>query len=249
MKEKILRGIGVFLISAVTLVASAASVAPAVSAESIGCAKIALSDAEVVAGQYVEVDLSMETGNTCAGYNIGIEFDDRLELKSVKGSMASETIDNVCTVVNFTGTSFKDNEAITTLVFEVPEDAESGTVYDVAVSTITDFTAGDYTDEYESIGVDDSTITVKKEHSIKVFKIAEDAEPVVGLRGDANDDDKVDLQDAIAMANCIVGSKSFDAKQTFFADTDNNGKMDIRDVINLCRYTINTEKTWEGIIG
>ena len=43
-------------------------------------ATLSLSDVNAIAGKLVTVNLTMETGNLCAGYNVDIEYDERLTL-------------------------------------------------------------------------------------------------------------------------------------------------------------------------
>ena len=87
-------------------------------------AVINLSDSVAVAGKYVTVDLTLESGNRCAGYNLDIEFDSELKLERIEGVVTSCVVDNVVTLVNFTGTHFQDGKVMSTLTFEVPENAE-----------------------------------------------------------------------------------------------------------------------------
>lgn len=214
-------------------------------------ATLKLSDANAIAGKLVTVNLTMETGNLCAGYNVDIEYDERLTpVKPIKGVAATCQIGNVITLVNFTGTYFVDNKVYSSITFEVPKDVEVGTEFEVNFKTIRDFTTD--TAEFEDYSLVNSKITVIEapaENSLSTFVIFNEgsAEAEMGLRGDANNNGSVDVLDAIALCKEVMGNKNLKANEKFFGDVNQDGKIDLMDVINVCKFTLNTNKDWNTI--
>lgn len=216
------------------------------------CETINLSDAVAIAGNCLMVQLSLNTGDQCTGYNLDIEFDSCLTLKEVRGAMAYCVIDNVVTIVNFTGTYFPDDENLTTLIFEAPEDAEEGAVYDIGVKNVENL-VGANNEEIEDVDVKNSTVEViesTKEvtnHIVYVKPNSVDVE----LRGDVNGDKNVDLCDAIKIIKYIMNMTNLTEKQLYFADVDQNGAVNICDAIAVCKYGMTEDKStaWERILG
>jgi len=213
-------------------------------------ATLKLSDANAIAGKLVTVNLTMETGNLCAGYNVDIEYDERLIPISVKGVAATCQIENVITLVNFTGTYFTDNKVCSSITFEVPMNVEVGTEFEVKFANIGNFTTD--TAEFENRNLINSTITVIEapaENSISSYVIFNEgsAEAEMGLRGDANNNGSVDVLDAIALCKEVMGNKNLKANEKFFGDVNEDGKIDLMDVINVCKFTLNTDKDWNTI--
>ena len=214
-------------------------------------ATLSLSDANAIAGKLVTVNLTMETGNLCAGYNVDIEYDERLTpVYPIKGAVATCQIDNVITLVNFTGTYFADNKVYSSITFEVPMNVEVGTEFEVNFKTIRDFTTD--TAGFEDYSLVNSKITVIEapaENSISTFVIFNEgsAEAEMGLRGDANNNGSVDVLDAIALCKEVMGNKNLKANEKFFGDVNQDGNIDLMDVINVCKFTLNADKDWNTI--
>lgn len=219
-------------------------------------ATLKLSDANAIAGKLVTVNLTMETGNLCAGYNVDIEYDERLTPISVEGVVAYDwykddvTVKNLISLVNFTGTYFADNKVYSSITFEVPKDIKVGTEFEVNFKTIRDFTTD--TAEFEDYSLVNSKITVIEapaENSISSYVIFNEGskEAEVGLRGDANNNGSVDVLDAIALCKEVMGNKNLKANEKFFGDVNQDGKIDLMDVINVCKFTLNTDKDWNTI--
>lgn len=218
-----------------------------------GAATLTLTDTSAVAGKYVTVDLTMNTGNQCAGYNIDVEFDNALTLVNVEGVASTCTIDNVVTLINFTGTNFADGKVLSTLTFEVPANAEEGAIYNVGVQTITNFCTA--REEFTDVIVDNSKITViesAKKVTRHIVYMAEDGSgsAEVALRGDINNDGKVDLYDVILVTKKMMKKQSLNDKQTFFADVNEDSSVDLYDAIGICRFGMAKDKdnAWENII-
>ena len=216
-------------------------------------ATLSLSDANAIAGKLVTVNLTMETGNLCAGYNVDIEYDERLTFKKTTGAVVAEEnkqYKNVISLVNFTGTYFADNGIHSSITFEVPKDVEVGTEFEVKFTNIGNFTTD--TAEFENRNLINSTITVIEapaENSISSYVIFNEGskEAEVGLRGDANNNGSVDVLDAIALCKEVMGNKNLKANEKFFGDVNQDGKIDLMDVINVCKFTLNTDKDWNTI--
>ncbi len=219
-----------------------------------GTASLTLTDATAIAGNYVTVDLTMNTGNLCAGYNIDVEYDSDLTLKKVEGVVSSCEIENVVTLVNFTGTYFKDDTVLSTLTFEVPEDAKEGEEYDIRIQRIGNFCTD--TTEFENVLISNSTIKVLEgnkpvtNHMVFVDENNNGTSTEVALRGDVNGDGKVDLYDAISLSNRMMGKEELNKKQEFFANVNEDSALNLYDVIGICRYGMASDKenAWGEII-
>lgn len=212
---------------------------------------INLSDAVAIAGNSLMVQLSLSTGDQCTGYNLDIEFDDRLTLKSVEGAISYCVIDNVVTVVNFTGTYFQDDQVLTTFIFDAPEDAVEGAVYDIGVKNVADFTGSD-DEEIEEVAVKNSSVEIIESAKDVTNNLVynDDQNIEVGLRGDVNGDKNVDLYDAIKTTKAIMGTERLNEKEAHFADVNENGVVDLYDTIAICRYGLMADKStaWETIL-
>ena len=216
-----------------------------------GTASMGLTETSAVAGKCVTVDLVLNTGNVCSGYNVDIEFDSELVLKSVQGVTASCQIENVVTLIEFTGAYLPDDEAVATLTFEVPEDAAEGQKYDIRIQKITNFCKDN--EEFKNVITNNSSINVvesaKNVTNHKVY-IDNQNKTEVALRGDANCEGRVDLYDAIAITKKMMGKEKFNQKQEFFADVNEDGKVDLYDTIAICMYSMASDKdnAWGEII-
>ncbi len=249
MKKTTLRRLSALFATAVMAVSCSTM---RLSAQS-GTASITLTDATSVAGKFVTVDLMANTGNLCAGYNIDVAFDSDLELKKVEGVVSSCQIDNVVSLVNFTGTYFKDDTVLSTLTFEIPEDAEEGEEFDVRIQTITNFCTDSC--EFENVVINNSTIKVlESAKAVTNYMVyveeGNTTSTEVALRGDANGDGKVDLYDAILVTRRMMSMEKFNKKQDFFANVNEDGAVDLYDAIGICRYGMASDKAnaWGEII-
>lgn len=244
--KKTFRRIAAFISTAVMAVSCGAITTSASEAT----ASLSLTDAKGIAGQSISVDVVLNTDNMCNGYDIDVTFDDRLELKKVTGCFATDTIDNVTTIINFTGQTFKDGKAVSTLIFDIPEDAKESDTYDIEISRVGNFCYKG--GEFVSPEFNNATISVLEEakpvtnHLVYVYE----EKTVVALRGDVNNDGQVNLYDTIEIAEnmaCVIQLKGANA---FFADVNQDGKVDLYDAIALCRYSISSDKNnaWANII-
>lgn len=211
---------------------------------------INLSDATAIGGKYVTVDLSTNTGNTCTGFVLDVEFDPSLTLVKADGAMAYEVNGNVVTLVCFTGTVFVDDESIVTLTFEVSESAVEGETFNVGISNIDSFADSDGeavpVEEVEEIAVEESEVeVVESAKPVTNHMVYEDSKgkTAVALRGDVNYSGAVDLMDVIAVARYTAGLVSFDTEQVKVANVNEDGAVNLFDVLAICKY-INSGNGW-----
>lgn len=248
--KKTFRRIATFIATAIMAVSCGTTTSFASEAN----ASLTLVDASGIAGKSVTVDLVLDTGNTCKGYNIDVTFDDRLELTNISGAFSSEIIGNVATVINLTGEAFKDGKAVSSLTFEIPKDAVEGETFDVEVTSIVNFCDG--IGEYSNPVIEDATITVletaKRVTNHMVYKYEEQgvATSKVALRGDANFDGRVDLYDSILIAKKMISVMNLDNQQSFFADVNQDGVVNLYDAVAICRFGLASDKNnaWGSII-
>lgn len=252
MKKNTLRRLSTLLAASIMTVVCGATNAFANEKE----ATLKLTEASGIAGQAVVVNLEVESGNTCTGYNIDVEFDDRLELKSVGGYIATETIGNVVQVINATPGIFEDNTPVSSLTFVIPKDADENDSYDITISRVEQ--VSDEEAYVENVTVMGTTINVlesaKKVTNHMVYVTKENGVEVakVALRGDTDMDGKVGLQDVISVANNIMkkGRSGLNPASQFFADVNGDGKLNLQDVIAISRYMMSSDKSnaWGTII-
>lgn len=208
---------------------------------------IHLSDAEVIAGNKVMVQLSLNTNNQCAAYNLDIEFDSSLTLIDVNGATTWCVIGNVATIIGFTANYFEDGNNIATLIFETPESAFEGAEYNVIVAD------SELTCKNENVIVNaevkNSTVEVVESAKAVTNYITID-ESSLGLRGDANDDGVIDVLDAVKIAKYMIGNDKLSVKGTCQADVNGNNSIDIQDAIAISKYMISSDKSnaWEAIL-
>lgn len=244
--KKTFRRIAAFISTAVMAVSCGAMTTSASEAT----ASLSLTDAKGIAGQSISVDVVLDTDNMCNGYDIDVTFDDRLELKNVTGCFATETNDNVTTIINFTGSTFKDGKAVSTLTFNIPKDAKESDTYDLEITRVGNFCFNG--GEFISPELNNATIGVLEEakpvtnHLVYVYE----EKTVVALRGDVNNDGKVDLYDTIEISKNMACIIKLDGANAFFADVNQDGKIDLYDAIAICRYGISSDKNnaWASII-
>lgn len=211
---------------------------------------ISLSDAEAIAGNQVMVQLSLNTGNQCMGYNLDIEFDSCLTLIAVEGAMTWDVCDNVATIIGFSGVAYRDGHDVATLIFETPENAAEGAAYNIGVKNVTDLPGAE--EQIETLEVRNSTVEVL-ESAKKVtnyVKLGSARYSELGLRGDANDDGMIDLYDTIEIAKHMAGIIKINGNAAIQADVNEDGKIDLYDAVALCKYNIAADKStaWETIL-
>lgn len=249
MKKTTLRRLTAFFATAVMAVSCSTMNLSAEEAK----ATLTLTDATAIAGQFVTVDLTINAANICTAYNLDVEFDSSLELKNVEGVVATCTVDNVVSLVNFSGTGFKNDKVVSTLTFEVSEDAEEGDVYDVSIKNISDMCY--MNGNSANVDIENSTIEVLESakevtnHVVYVEKGATTSAQVA-LRGDINDDGTVSLMDAVLVSGRIINIETFDDKQEFVANVNGDSRVNLADVVDICRYGMisDQEDAWSQIV-
>lgn len=211
---------------------------------------INLSDAKTIAGNCVMVEMSLNTGNQCSAYNLDVEFDSSLTLKAVKGVTTWEVNGNVATIIGFTGEFFEDGETLATFIFETPENASEGAVYDIGVKNVSDLAGqqGTLIDDTNVPKARNSTVQVVEEQ--KKFTNHIVLKKSLGLRGDANENGAVDILDAIMIAKQLLGKEKMNADQAALADVNANGMVDIVDAVSISKYLLASDKSnaWDTIL-
>ncbi len=246
MKKNIMVKVSAFLASAVMAISAGTMCASADEAQKA----IELTSTETLAGKIANVDLNLISQDECEGYTIAVEFDSALEFKRVNGGAVYQQEGNIVYITGFTPYSFKDGK-VGSISFEVPEDAKENEVYDVRIMKVEDF--GTLEGNYTDYTTKDAEIKVKEaatktsNYMVFVTEINQEINIQMGMRGDVNNDGKVDIFDAIAVAQTTVGKtnvKSDAAK--YFGNVNEDDNFDIFDAITIARYT--TADDWADVI-
>jgi len=122
---------------------------------------IALEGTAAKPGDEISIPMTTFTGDTCTCYNVVIEYDSRLEFVSVLGSQAFCDFEQngmkYVSIVGYTPNVYKDGEAVATINFKVPENAENDNYY-VNFNEITSFSTNDA--DYDDYAAKDAIVTV-----------------------------------------------------------------------------------------
>ncbi len=122
---------------------------------------IALEGTTAKPGEEISIPLTTYTDNTCACYNVVIEYDSRLEFVSAQGAQAFCDFEQdgikYVSVVGYTSDVYKDGQAVATLTFRVPDKAENDN-YFISFSEITSFSTE--TADYSDYAAKDAVVTV-----------------------------------------------------------------------------------------
>ena len=122
---------------------------------------IALESKAAKPGEEIEIPLTTYTNNTCSCYNVVIQYDSRLQFVSAQGAQAfcdfRQNGIKYVSVVGYSADNYKDGQAVATLRFKVPENAENDN-YFVGFNDITSFSTD--TADYEDYAAKDAVITV-----------------------------------------------------------------------------------------
>lgn len=205
---------------------------------------IQLSDAETIAGNRVMVQLSLNTGNQCTGYNLDIEFDSSLTLTDVEGPIAWEVSENVASIIGVAPLGFKDGAKVATLYFETPENAQEGAEYTIGVKNVSDLTGDGCTiEEYD---VKNSTVEViEGAKSVTDHVVTKNG---LGLRGDVNGNGSVDFLDLVVSSKCLAGTENISDEATALGDINENGRIDFLDLVYTSEYLATPNASWETIV-
>jgi hypothetical protein len=122
---------------------------------------IALESKQAKPGEEISIPLTTFTGNTCSCYNIVLEYDSRLEFVSAVGPQAICDFEQngvkYLSVVGYSTGYYTDGEAVATLNFRVPNDAENDD-YFITFNEITSFSTD--TADYDDYSAKDAVVTV-----------------------------------------------------------------------------------------
>ncbi len=251
MRKNFMVRISAVLSSAVMAFAACAFTASAAeSTHSDYC--IELSDAETLAGKVVNVDLNMYSNNECEGYTIAVEYDSALEFRRVNGDVTYSNYDNMVYITGFSTGTIKDGK-VGSITFVAPEDAMEGETYSVKIANVENF--GTMSEPiFDGFTVENSDITVlgqatkTSEKMVYVEETSTSIEVVVGVRGDFNNDGKVNIFDAVAVAKASTSKKvTVSASSQFFGNVNEDSSLNIFDAVNIARYSTNGD--WAATIG
>lgn len=210
---------------------------------------ISLSDAQAIAGNQVMVNLSLNTGNQCMGYNLDVEFDSELTLVDVDGAMTWEVNGNVARIIGFSGKAIEDG-AVATLYFETPESASEGSSYSIGVMNVSGL-AIEGGQKIEEVEVKNSVVeVVEKAKRVTNHINVLNGNGKLGLRGDANNDGVVGLNDAIKIASYILNTEKLDDVEFRQADVNDDGVVSLIDAIAISGYILSNDKAnaWDEIL-
>lgn len=210
---------------------------------------IQLSDAQAIAGNCVMVNLSLNTGDQCTGYNLEVEFDSELTLKKVSGAATWEVIGNVATIIGFSATGFEDG-SVATLYFETPETASGGSSYNIGISNVSGLLA-ENGDKIEEVEVRNSVVEVVEEAKEFTNHIdVSNENGKLGLRGDADNDGTVSLSDAVKIAKYMLNKDNFNSVEFRQADVDEDGSVGLKDAVLISKYILcdDTANAWTEIL-
>lgn len=207
-------------------------------------ATISLESKNAVAGEAVEIPVTLYSDNQCTSYDISIKYDSNLELLDVDGAMLStpyeENGEKYVAIIGYKASPYKDGKAIAKLTFAVPEDLESDAQYLVGVNNVASLQteSEDFTSLTSCVN---STISVKSFNK-KGFGVYQN-----GLFGDVNEDGVADIRDAALIARCVAGRKldRISRQGQLNGDVNQDGTLDIRDAARIARYVAKGGKTWE----
>ena len=191
-------------------------------------ATIVIDRVEVEAGNTVRVSIDVRNNPGIIGAVLSIDFDSELTLVGYEVGRAWNTLDftrpsefsNPC---NFAWDGLYDADysdgTIITLIFEVPEDAEAGTVYDINAS----YTYGNI------VNADLALVDVEIENGAVIVADA--------MEGDVNGNGILDVADVIMLRRYLTEGydETIDISS---ADMDNDGYLTIADVILLRRLLV-----------
>ena len=260
MKKNTIMKVSAILASAIMAVSANVTMA---SANEVNIESIELSNTQAVAGKTASVTMSMETNDTCMGYDLLVEYDPELTLERVIGANAYDSFDNCVALVGYTADTFKDEKPVVTLQFSVPENAEIGKTYEVKFSDVRVFSGVDY--DFENYETYDGTIEILEETKrctdYMIFEKYDEAtgnlfEQKPGLRGDVDGDGKVSVRDAAKIArhcaNRYSGVEIIDNEEgQFFGNVNEDNMLAVNDAAAISRYVSRNSVgniSWDEII-
>ncbi len=231
---------------------------------------ITLHSTEVYAGETVEIPLTMKTDNQCTSYDLLVEFDSNFEFISVKGAKASMNFEQdgrkFVSLAGYDASPYQDDTVTASIKLYVPPTVEHDS-YNVSFSEISGFSSDN--EDFENYKASDAVVSVvslanvnpaskikpnEKHSECKVFqkydKDGKVIESKVGFRGDANDDGKADIKDALTIAKACAGRRidGMAEHEQFFGDVNEDGKVSIKDAVTIARFIAHGKTSWDQII-
>lgn len=200
----------------------------AFSVFSEGDTTITISSINDTAGSVVDVDVKIENNPGILGATLTFEFDEDLTLiGATNGSAFSAltmtrpgTLESPCNFV-WDGQDLSDSDirdgVILTLQFKIPDDAQSGTKYNITAY------------------YDDGAIVNNYLNSVSPSIVNGSIEVLDFIYGDLNEDKKVNISDVILMRRHIAGRYDQIINETA-ADVNVDTKINTTDTILVRRY-------------
>jgi len=226
---------------------------------------LALKSVKGLAGHYATVDLVSQSNNRCESFDILVEYDSRLALDNddvmINSGTGSYNVfeqdgKNYVALVGFRmdGGAYTDGESMMALNFILPEDATEDDEYEVKIADVTTF--ADENGDIEKYELTDAAISVyekKADEKLGEYKLFQKFDgsgkvvaSVLGVRGDANGDNKATAGDAAAIANALANRKIdlISEKGIVLGDVDDNNKFDVMDALKIARHKASRAKSW-----
>jgi hypothetical protein len=189
-------------------------------------AKLVIDNVEAEAGSVVRVSINIQNNPGVLGAILTLNYDPALTLLRAEAGGAWSTLNltpprtltNSCNFVWDGLNNDYSNGSVLVLTFQLPDDADVDTVYDISAS----YTYGNIINE------DMENITLGIENgSIKVIKIV----------GDINDDGIIDVADVITLRRYLAGGYDITIDESS-ADMNDDGLITITDVLLLRRFLL-----------
>lgn len=227
---------------------------------------LTLKSVKSMAGKYATVDLVSQSNNRCESFDIVVEYDPRLTIDEdniiIKSGVGSYSVyeqdgKNYVALVGFRidGNTYTDGESIMGLNFLIPEDAEADEEYDVRIAEVTTF--ADENGDIEEYELTDGSVSVyakKANEKFGTYKLFEKIDPntgqvlasVMGVRGDANGDNKNTAADAAYLSQAL-SKRNLDLLSEeckVFVDVNNDGKANAMDAMEIAKHKASRSDTW-----
>jgi len=211
--------------------------------------ELIISSQEAYAGDIVTVSVDIKNNPGVRAITAVLNFDSNLafvgyENQGLLSMLNVQSIDNRM-AFGAVSTSIKfGDKTILNLMFEIPQDAEEGTIYDISWENVTQLSSG-YS-EIINESINGSIVVIEKIREEKIF-----------IRGNIDGDGKVDVKDASVVleyfiSNMIGSKMNLTEEQIDAADVNGDGVVDVLDASLILEYSVrsalNPNTTWDDIL-